>query len=86
MANIKSAIKRVRVAEFKTNRNKMVMSNLKTTIRKFNNAVENEDKELSKELYREVTKKLDKAASKGIIHANTAARRKSNLAKKIKTL
>ena len=53
MANIKSAIKRVRVAEFKTNRNKMVMSNLKTTIRKFNNAVENEDKELSKELYRE---------------------------------
>ena len=52
MANIKSAIKRVRVAEFKTNRNKMVMSNLKTTIRKFNNAVENEDKELSKELYR----------------------------------
>lgn len=86
MANIKSAIKRVRVAEFKTNRNKMVMSNLKTTIRKFNNAVENEDKELSKELYREVTKKLDKAASKGIIHANTAARRKSNLVKKIKTL
>ena len=86
MANIKSAIKRVRVAEFKTNRNKMVMSNLKTTIRKFNNAVENEEKELSKELYREVTKKLDKAASKGIIHANTAARRKSNLAKKIKTL
>lgn len=58
MANIKSAIKRVRVAEFKTNRNKMVMSNLKTTIRKFNNAVENEDKELSKELYREVTKKI----------------------------
>ncbi len=86
MANIKSALKRVRVAEFKTNRNRMILSNLKTTIRKFNSAVEREDKELANELYIEVTKKLDKSASKGIIHANTAARRKSTLSKKLKTI
>ncbi len=86
MANIKSAMKRVKVAEFKTRRNKMIMTNIKTNIKKFNQALESGDKELAQEQFRVVTKRLDKAASKGTIHANSAARKKSMLSKKLNAM
>lgn len=86
MANIKSAVKRVKIAELKTNRNKKITSNLKTTIRKFNNAIESGNKELANEIFIVATKKLDKATSKGTLHVNSAARKKSTLSRKLKTI
>lgn len=86
MANIKSAMKRVKISENKTRRNKMIMSNLKTVIRKFNEAVESGDKDLAQENFVLATKKLDMAASKGTIHANSAARKKSTLSRKLNAM
>lgn len=79
MANIKSAKKRVRVIETKTLRNKMVKSALKTSIKKAN-AAEGADKEAA---VRAAIKKVDQACAKGILHKNAAARKKSQLAKKL---
>ncbi|MTI66624.1 MAG: 30S ribosomal protein S20 [Firmicutes bacterium] len=84
MANIKSAKKRIKVIETKTAANKSRKSEIKTYIRKFEDAVKNEKFEDAKELLKLVEKKLDKAASKGSLHKKTAARRVSRLAKKIK--
>ncbi|MEU4480786.1 30S ribosomal protein S20 [Micromonospora sp. NPDC023966] len=83
MANIKSQIKRNRQNEKRRLRNKSVKSSLKTAIRKFNEAAEAGDAEKATTLMREATRKLDKAASKGVIHANQAANRKSAIAKRI---
>ncbi len=82
MPNIKSAKKRVKVIATKTMQNKMVKSDLKTNIKKANAAVETgaENKE---EAVRVAMKKIDMAASKGILHKNTAARKKSALARKL---
>ena len=77
MANIKSAKKRIKVIETKTLNNRMIKSALKTTIKKFEAAVEAKD---AKALFTSVTKSLDMAASKGVIHKNMAARKKSRLA------
>jgi small subunit ribosomal protein S20 len=76
MANIKSQIKRNRQNEVAHERNKSTRSALKTQIKKFN-------AETSEEGYKAAARALDKAASKGVIHRNTAARRKSRLAKKL---
>ena len=81
MPNIKSAKKRVKVIETKTLRNKALKSNLKTTLKKANLAIENQD-ENSVEAVRLATKKIDQAVAKGILHKNTAARKKSQLAVK----
>ncbi|SBT46016.1 30S ribosomal protein S20 [Micromonospora auratinigra] len=83
MANIKSQIKRNRQNEKRRLRNKSVKSSLKTAIRKFNEAAEAGDTEQAAVLMREATRKLDKAASKGVIHANQAANRKSAIAKRV---
>ncbi|ATO16900.1 30S ribosomal protein S20 [Micromonospora sp. WMMA1998] len=83
MANIKSQIKRNRQNEKRRLRNKSVKSSLKTAIRKFNEAAEAGDTEKASVLMREATRKLDKAASKGVIHANQAANRKSAIAKRV---
>ncbi|MGV9808552.1 30S ribosomal protein S20 [Micromonospora chersina] len=83
MANIKSQIKRNRQNEKRRLRNKSVKSSLKTAIRKFNEAAEAGDTETATTLMREATRKLDKAASKGVIHANQAANRKSAIAKRV---
>ncbi len=82
MPNIKSAKKRVKVAAAKTEANKMVKSNLKTSIKKANAAVESgaSDKDMA---VRVAIKKIDQAAAKGILKKNTAARRKSSLARKL---
>ena len=81
MPNIKSAKKRVKVIETKTLRNKAIKANLKTTLKKANLAIENQD-ENSVEAVRLATKKIDQAVAKGILHKNTAARKKSQLAVK----
>ncbi len=80
MANIKSAIKRIEKTEKKTLRNKMVKSSVKTAIKKFEVAVNNGNLEEAKALLREVSAIIDRAAAKGVIHKNTASRKKSRLA------
>ena len=79
MANIKSAKKRVRVIQTKTLRNKMIKSSLKTAIKKAD-AAEPANKEAA---VRAAIKKVDQACAKGILHKNTAARKKSQLARKL---
>lgn len=86
MANIKSQIKRNRTNEKARLRNKSVKSSLKTSVRKFHAAAEAGDVAKAQELAREAGKVLDKAASKGVIHANQAANRKSAIDKKVAAL
>ena len=86
MANIKSQIKRNKQNEKRHERNKSVKTGLKSAVRKFREAAEAGDKETAVALGREASKKLDKAASKGVIHKNQAANRKSALAKKAASL
>ena len=82
MPNIKSAKKRVKVAAAKREAIKIVKSNLKTSIKKANAAVESgaSDKDMA---VRVAIKKIDQAAAKGILKKNTAARKKSSLARKL---
>ena len=86
MANIKSQIKRIRTNEAARQRNKSVKSSVKTAIRKFREAAESGDRDKAIELLRAASKKLDKAASKGVIHANQAANKKSAMAKRANQL
>ncbi|BCL13390.1 MULTISPECIES: 30S ribosomal protein S20 [Micromonospora] len=86
MANIKSQIKRNRQNEKRRLRNKSVKSSLKTAVRKFHEAVAAGDTEKAAVLMRDASRKLDKAASKGVIHANQAANRKSAIAKRVQSL
>ncbi|GAB99491.1 MULTISPECIES: 30S ribosomal protein S20 [Gordonia] len=80
MANIKSQIKRNRTNEKNRQRNVSVKSALRTSIRSFREAVEAGDKDKAAELGQAASRKLDKAASKGVIHANQAANKKSAIA------
>ena len=82
MANIKSQIKRIKTNEKARLRNKSVKSALKTSVRKFREAADSGDASAATELMRTASRQLDKAASKGVIHANQAANRKSAMAKK----
>ena len=84
MANIKSALKRIKVTKFKTRRNKIIVSSLKTSIRRFEDTVKAGNVNEAKELYQKVTSLIDKAVAKGTLHKNTAARKKSRLSKKLK--
>ena len=81
MANIKSQIKRIRTNEAARLRNKSVKSSVKTAIRKVREAADAGDKDKALELLRDASRKLDKAAAKGVIHANQAANKKSAMAK-----
>lgn len=82
MANIKSQIKRNRQNEKARLRNKAVRSELKTRTKRALSAAE-QGADNSVEVTREAVKRIDKAASKGVIHKNTAARRKSRLMKRV---
>jgi small subunit ribosomal protein S20 len=82
VANIKSQIKRNKQNEKRRLRNKSVKSSLKTAIRRFNEAMESGDAAAAETLLRAASRKLDKAASKGVIHKNQAANRKSAIAKR----
>jgi small subunit ribosomal protein S20 len=86
VANIKSQIKRNRTNEVARLRNKAVKSELKTHVRKVNDAVASGDRTAAAAALQAATTKFDKAVSKGVIHANQAANRKSALAKKVATL
>src|SRR5215475_10467705 len=86
VANNKSQIKRNRQNEKARLRNKAVKSSLKTSIRKFREAAESGDMEETGAALRAACRQLDKAASKGIIHKNQAANRKSAIAKTYATL
>ncbi|MGN6427895.1 30S ribosomal protein S20 [Leifsonia sp. NPDC080035] len=86
MANIKSQIKRNRTNKKAQERNKAVKSELKTAVRAAREAVVAGDKEKATAALRLATKKLDKAASKGVIHKNQAANRKSAIAKQVSAL
>jgi small subunit ribosomal protein S20 len=86
VANIKSQIKRNRTNEAARLRNKSVKSSLKTAVRKFHEAVDAGDAAAAQQLEREAGRALDKAVSKGVIHKNQAANRKSALAKKASSL
>ena len=86
MPNIKSAIKRVSVIEKKTLRNNMIKSAYKTAVKNFEAAVAEGDVKKAEALFSEATKKIDQACTKGVIVKNTAARKKSNLAKKLNSM
>jgi small subunit ribosomal protein S20 len=82
VANIKSQIKRIQTNEKARQRNKSVKSSVKTAIRKFREAADAGEKDKALELMRDASRKLDKAAGKGVIHANQAANKKSAMAKR----
>ena len=86
MANIKSQIKRVKTNEKRRLRNKSVKSSVRTAVRKFREAAASGDAETAGELQRAAARALDKAASKGVIHKNQAANRKSAMAKRVDAL
>ncbi|MBF6172241.1 30S ribosomal protein S20 [Nocardia blacklockiae] len=80
MANIKSQMKRIRTNEAARQRNQSVKSALRTSIRKFREAAAAGEKDQAQTLLVSASRDLDKAASKGVIHANQAANKKSALA------
>ncbi|MBF6523370.1 30S ribosomal protein S20 [Nocardia farcinica] len=80
MANIKSQMKRIRTNEAARKRNQSVKSALRSAIRSFREAAEAGDKDKAAERLQFASRKLDKAASKGVIHPNQAANKKSALA------
>ena len=82
MPNIKSAKKRVKVIATKTMRNKAINSALKTDMKKANVAIETNAADKA-EAVRVAIKKIDQAAAKGLLHKNTAARKKAHLAVKL---
>jgi small subunit ribosomal protein S20 len=86
VANIKSQIKRVKTNEKRRQRNKSVKSSVRTAVRRFREAVQAGENEKATELQRAAARALDKAASKGVIHKNQAANRKSALSKRVAAL
>ena len=86
MPNIKSAKKRVLVFKVNNERNKMAKSALKTTLKKFEAAVAEGNKEQADSAYTAAVKSIDQAVKKGIIHKNNAARKKSSIALKMNKL
>ena len=86
MANIKSAIKRNKQNEKKRVRNRIYRGTARTFVAKARTAITKKDAEAAKAATLEAISALDKAAQKGVIHKNNAARRKSRLAKQLATL
>ena len=86
MANIKSQIKRIKQNEKAHQRNKAVKSELRTYVRKFREAAETGNVEEATVAMQTASRKLDKAVSKGVIHKNQAANRKSAIAKRLAEL
>lgn len=86
MANIKSQLKRIKTNEKARLRNKAVKSSLKTSVRKFRTAADAGERDAAAQAMTVAARQLDKAASKGVIHANQAANRKSAMAKRVASL
>ena len=85
MANIKSQMKRNRQNERLRERNKAARSTLKTQLKRVRESAESGDAAQTEDAYRKAARSLDKAASKGIIHKNQAANKKSRLSKLLKS-
>ena len=86
MANIKSQIKRIKTNEKARQRNNAYESELRSAVRAVNTAVASSDKEAATSALLHANRKLDKAVSKGVIHKNNAANRKSAISKKVNAL
>ena len=86
MANIKSAAKRARQAKVRTARNRSTLNALKTTSKKTGAAIGAKDSKIAAEMGRRLSSELDRAVKHGTIHGNTAARRKSRLARQLAAL
>lgn len=86
MANIKSQMKRIKTNEKARQRNRTVSSAVKTSVRRFREAYEAGDTAKAKQLAQVASRDLDKAVSKGVIHANQAANKKSKIAAKAASL
>jgi small subunit ribosomal protein S20 len=86
VANIKSQLKRIRTNEKARLRNKSIKSSLKTAIRRFREAAATGEKDRALSELRTASRQLDKAVSKGVIHRNQAANRKSAMAARVNDL
>jgi len=86
MANIKSAAKRVLISQRATAKNKASRSLIKTNIKKFNAAVSGGDRDSAEAAYKVAVKTVDRAATKGLIHKNKAARRKSAMTMRLNSI
>lgn len=86
MANLKSAIKRVRTNEDKRGRNQTVKSTMRSSIKRVEAFIEANDVEQAKQAFQEASRMIDKTVQKGVIHKNNGNRQKSRLARKIKEL
>ncbi|NPV42897.1 MAG: 30S ribosomal protein S20 [Firmicutes bacterium] len=86
MANIKSAQKRIKTAKIRNMRNNIIKTGIKTAIKKFEKAIAEGNIETAEKTLINAVKTLDKAVSKGVIHKNTAARKKSKLYGKFNNL
>ena len=86
MANIKSQKKRILTNEKARLRNKVIKSDLKTSLRRVNEAVEAQDAAAATDALRTASRKLDKAVSKGVLHKKNAANKKSGLAARVNKL
>lgn len=85
MANSRSARKRIKIAAIKTDRNKRIKSIVKTTVKRYQETLAKDDLESAQAAYIMAQKTIDKAVTKGVMHKNTAARKKSRLSKKMVT-
>lgn len=83
MANHKSALKRVGITEKKNLRNRMIASQVKTVVKKFDKAVASEESTVVDTAYTDAVRTVDKAAAKGVIHKNAANRKKAQFARKM---
>ena len=86
MPNIKSQIKRMRKSEDQRVHNRSIKSSLKTKIKKFEAALESGDADSARDNYAEAARALDKAASKGVIHKNKAANKKSSMSRDLNSM
>ena len=83
MANSKSAVKRMRQAMVRRQRNRIVKSHIKKALLTFSNSLDSNDEQKAREAYCAASSVIDKAVSKGYMHKNTAARKKSRLTKAV---
>jgi small subunit ribosomal protein S20 len=86
VANIKSQLKRIKTNEVRRQRNLSQRTSLKTAVRRFREAAESGDREAAEAALRKASRELDVAASKGVIHKNQAANRKSKMANQLASL
>ena len=86
MPNIKTAKKRVQLSRVANEKNKMAKSILKTSLKKFDAAVAAGDAATTDSAYKAAVKTIDQAVKKGILHKNTAARKKSSIARKMNSI